>query len=175
MNRWTKNDGVARRRFWDIKKNLGRGGLKTPPSTRRGLRPSSGFSFAMAKRRKIFSSYFVTLSSYSLRIFQQKKKIAGSGQFRSPERVCWPHLRKVCNHVRARVFQGAISSLQVFIIVPVCIICLSQNGYICDLRSGHSSDHYSTSLWENNETCSALSKRVKTTQFFQDYVRLSYL
>ena len=31
-----------------------------------------------------------------------KKQIAGSGQLRPPERACWPHLRKNCNHVRAR-------------------------------------------------------------------------
>ena len=35
-------------------------------------------------------------------------------------------------------FDGAISSLQVFITVPVCVICMSQNLFICDLKSGQS-------------------------------------
>ena len=46
---------------------------------------------------------------------------------------------------------------------------------MCDLSSGQSRDLYITSLWENNEIRPASSKRVKTTQFFQDYDRLSYL
>ena len=32
------------------------------------------------------------------------KKVAGSGQVRSPEAVSWPHIIKVCNHASARVF-----------------------------------------------------------------------
>ena len=39
-------------------------------------------------------------------------------------------------------FYRAISSLQVFITVPVCVICIFQDLYICDLRSGRQSrDH----------------------------------
>ena len=71
----------------------------------------------------------------------------------------WPHLRKVCNHVSARFIHGAISSLQVFIEAPVCVICISQKLYIFDLRSGQSRDLYITSLGENNEMCPAWSKR----------------
>ena len=51
--------------------------------------------------------------------------MTGSGQVRSPEAVCWPHLRKVCNHARARVSHRSIFSLQVFIRVPPCTICIS--------------------------------------------------
>ena len=83
----------------------------------------------------------MTFPKYALRTFQQKKN-AGSGQDRSPERVFLPHLTKVCKHVRARVFHRAISSLQVCITVPVCVICISQNLYICDLRTGQSRDLY---------------------------------
>ena len=68
------------------------------------------------------------------------RKNDGSGQVRSRERACWPYLRKVYNHVRARVFHGAISSLQVFLTISVCVICLPQNLYICDLMSGESRD-----------------------------------
>ena len=41
--------------------------------------------------------------------------------------------------------------------------------------SGQSSDLYITGLWENNEMRPAWSKRVKTTQLFQDFGRLSDL
>ena len=102
-------------------------------------------------------SYLVIFSSYSLRTLKKYNKNnsnnAGSGQVRSPERVWQPQLSKVCKHVRARVFHGAISSLQIFITVPVCVICLSKNFYVCDLRSGQSRYLYITSLWENNEVC----------------------
>ena len=79
--------------------------------------------------------------------------------------VLLKYYRKYCR--KHWVFPGAISSLQVFITVPVCVICISQNLYICDLRSGQSRDHYITSLGENNAICPAWSKRVKTDQFFQ--------
>ena len=127
----------------------------------------------MAKRRKIFSSYLVTFPNYSLHTFQ---KNAGSGQVRSPELVCRPHLRKVCNHVRAIVFHGAISSLLKLITVPVCTISISQNLHICDLRSGQTVRVVTfiiTSLWENNEMYPASSKQVKNTQFIHDYYSLS--
>ena len=58
------------------------------------LRPPSDFSCAIAKRRKIFSSCLVTFPNYSLHF---SKKIVVSGQVRSPERVCWTHLRKDCD------------------------------------------------------------------------------
>ena len=87
---------------------------------REPFRPRFKFSCIMTKRRNIFSSYLVTYPDFSSRTFRQNKKIVGSGQVRSPVRVCWPHLRKVGNHVRPRVFHGAICSLQVFITVPVC-------------------------------------------------------
>ena len=38
------------------------------------------------------------------------------------ERVCLPQLGKVSNHIRARVFYGVFSSLQVFITVRLCVI-----------------------------------------------------
>ena len=47
-------------------------------------------------------------------------------------------------------FHGTISSLQVFITVPLCVIFKSQNLFICDLRSGQireSRDLYITSLY----------------------------
>ena len=46
------------------------------------------------------------------------------------------------------LFHGMISSLQIFITVPVCVICLSQNFYICDLLSGQSRDLDITTLRE---------------------------
>ena len=52
---------------------------------------------------------------------------------------------------------------------------ISHNLYICDLRSGQIPVLYITSLWENTVMGPALSKWVKTTQFFQDYHGLSYL
>ena len=73
------------------------------------------------------------------------------------------------------VVHEEISSLQVSITVPVCVICKSQNFDICDLRSGQSRDLHITSLWENHEMCPASSQRVKTAQFFQDYDRLYVL
>ena len=54
--------------------------------------------------------------------------------------------------------------------LPVCVICISQNLFTCDLRSGRSCDLYIIGLWKNNEICPASSKRVKTAQFSQDYV-----
>ena len=44
--------------------------------------------------------------------------------------------------------------------------------FICDLSSGHGRDFTLQAYGENNEVCPASSKRVKTTQFFQDYDRL---
>ena len=75
----------------------------------------------------------MTFPKHSLRTFWQKK-VAGLGQVRSPKAVCWPHLRKVCNHARARLFDWSISSLQVLVRILVCAFCISQNFYISDLR-----------------------------------------
>ena len=51
---------------------------------------------------------------------------------------------------------------------------LSQNWYICYLRSGQIRDLFMTSLWEIIEMRHTLSKWVKTTQYFQDYDGLSH-
>ena len=75
-----------------------------------GSKPPSGFYCAITKRRKTESSYSVTFPKHSLRIFWQK--IAGSGQVRSPQAVCWHHFRKVCSHPRARVFGFFVNSLK---------------------------------------------------------------
>ena len=72
-------------------------------------------------------------------------------------------------------FHGAVSSLRVFITVPVCVICISHNFYICELSSGQIRDLYVTGLWENNEMRPASSKGVKITQFLTDYDRLTDL
>ena len=45
-----------------------------------------------------------------------------------------------------------------FIRVPTCTIGISQNLYICDLRSGQIRDLYITSLLENIEMRPVLSK-----------------
>ena len=73
------------------------------------------------------------------------------------------------------VFHGTSSSLQVSIMVPVCAICIFHNVYICDLRSGQLRDLYIVSLWDNIEMRPSSSERVKTTQLFQDYDRLSHV
>ena len=93
------------------------------------------------------------------------KKVAGSGQVRSPEAVGDPTSKKFAIPPELRVFHESISSsLQVFIRVLPCTIFSSQNLYICDLKSGQIRDLYITSLWENVEMRAALSKRVKTTE-----------
>ena len=104
-------------------------------------------------RKLILGDFFETFIAHIL-----TKQIIGSGQVRSPEAFCWPHLRKVCNHARASIFHGSIYALQVFISVPSCTICLSQNLYICELRSGQIRDLYITSLWENIEMRPTSSK-----------------
>ena len=88
-------------------------------------------------------------------------------KFRSPEQVCWPYLRKACNYARGRVFHGAISSLRVFIRVPVCAISISQSFYFCYLRSVQLRDLYITSLWENMEMRPASSKGSKPLNSFR--------
>ena len=102
------------------------------------------------------------------------KKVAGSGQVGSPEqRRFVDPTSEVCNHARARVLGRSISSLHVFVRVPVGAICISYNFYICYLRSGQTRDLYIASLWENIEMTPVSCKRVKTTQVFQYYGRLS--
>ena len=123
----------------------------------------------MAKRRKIFSSYLVTFPNYSLRTFQKKMP----GQVRSGHQSGFVDLTSEKQSRQSQFFfHGAISSVQVFITVPVCVICTSQNLFICDMRSGQSRDLCIRGLRENNEMCPASSKRVKTTELFQDYDRL---
>ena len=112
----------------------------------------------------------MTFSKHSLLTFWGKRP----GQVRSPEAICWPHLRKVCNPAKAIVLHGSISSLQVFIRVLPCTVCISHNLYICDLRSWQMHALYITSPWENIWMRPALSKWVKTTQFFQDYQVMDY-
>ena len=51
------------------------------------FRPPSSFSCAIAKHRKIESSYLLTFSRHSLRTFWLNK-ITGSGQVKSPKAVC---------------------------------------------------------------------------------------
>ena len=107
------------------------------------------------------------------------KKSIGSGRVTRADLLTL-HLGKVCNHVRARVFFGAISSLQVFITVPTSRYVLSvylRNFNICDLRSGQTQSRnlYITSLWENIEMRPASSKQVKTITSFPDYGILSDL
>ena len=106
------------------------------------------------------------------------KKNTGSGQVRSPERICWPHLRKVYNHVRARVFfsRSGVLSAGIHNSTNMCSFYISEFVYLWpEVRSEQSSDLYITSLWENNEMRPASSKRIKTTQFLQDYDRLTDL
>ena len=103
--------------------------------------PPFRFSLSLPNDAR-YCSYLVTFSNYSLRTLKKN----GSGQVRSPERVCWPHLRISFQSRQSRVFHGATSSLQVCISGPVGVICICQNFYICESRSGHSRDVYITSL-----------------------------
>ena len=144
---------------------LAGGGLRSPPPW--------GFLVISPKRFELGSSNFLTFPKRLLRNISENFELIWP-QVRSPEAVWWPYLRKVCNHARARVFDRSISSLQALVRVPVCAICISQNFHICDLRSGQTRDLYIASLWENIETPPASCKRVKTTQFFQYYGRLSH-
>ena len=79
------------------------GGLFAP-------RPS-GFSCAIAKRRKTESSYLVTFSKHSLRTFLQKSYWVKSGQVTRGDLLTQP--KKSYNHARARIFHGSISSLEI--------------------------------------------------------------
>ena len=71
-------------------------------------------------------------------------------------------------------FFGAISFIQIFITVPLCVICLSQNLYICYLRSGQSRDLYITSLWKKIMKCALLrvneSKPPNSLRIMSDYL-----
>ena len=107
----------------------------------------------MAKGGKIFSSYLVTFPNFSLRTFQQKQKLPGQVRSGHQSGFVDPTSEKfvITSVIRARVFHGAIYSLQVFITVPVCVIRISQILFICDLGSGQRRDLYITGLWENIE------------------------
>ena len=72
---------------------------------------------------------------------------------------------------KVRMLRNNLFSHQFFIKVPAYVIFVSQNVHISDLRSDQGRDFYIMSLWENIEMRPPSSKRVKTTQFFQDYDR----
>ena len=72
------------------------GRLQAPRGGRSPSRPRRGDSRDVTRNHN--SDFFQTFIAHIL-----TKKNTGSGQVRSPETVCWPHLRKVCNHARARV------------------------------------------------------------------------
>ena len=95
-----------------------------------------------------------------MRILQKKTL---PGQVRSSTRVgLLTLLQKTLQspqRVFFRVFHGAISSFQVFITVSVYVICISQDFYIGDLRSGQSRDISITSLCENIEMHPASNER----------------
>ena len=57
----------------------------------------------------------------------------------------------------------------------ICNLYIAEVLYFGPERSGQNHHLYITSLWQNIEMRPASSKRVKTTQFCQDYDRLSYL
>ena len=124
----------------------GGGGPKRPP-----LRFFLCHCQTPQDRKLILGDFFQTFIPH---IFTKKNYRVRSGQVTRGGLLTPP--QKGCNHARARVFHGSISSLQVFIRVPPYTICLSQNSYICDLRSGQIRDLYITRLWENIEMRSAL-------------------
>ena len=84
----------------------------------------------MAKRRKIFSSYLVTFPNYSLRTFRKKCRVR-SGQITKAGLLTTSQKFSITSEL---AFFTERFPLQVFITVPVCIICLSQNLYISDFR-----------------------------------------
>ena len=136
-----------------------------------GFSAPSGFSCAIAKLRKIESSYLAGFLAFIAHILTKKSP----GQVRSPEAIYWPHLRKVCDHARARVFRGSICSLQIFIryhhaqfvYLRICkSVTWGQVRFVI----------FTLQVYEENiEMRPTLSKWVKTTQFFQNYDGLSHL
>ena len=78
----------------------------------------SGFSCAIPKCHKPFSPYLVNFPKKKIHCARfSKNKNVWSGQGGSLDRVgCF---------TSERVFHGAISSLQIFSTVPVCVICRS--------------------------------------------------
>ena len=101
------------------------------------LRPPSSFLVPLPNAARLNAhTRWLFLNIHCAHFDQKKNCRVRSGQVRSPEAVSSPHLRKACNRARARVFDWSISSLQVLVRVPVCAMCISQNCYIYDLRSG---------------------------------------
>ena len=58
------------------------------------------------------------------------RKIAGSGKVKSPEPVCWPHLRKVCNHVRASFSRSDFLSSRIHYSTSMCKLYISEFVYL---------------------------------------------
>ena len=164
MNICAKNGGAQRRRFPAICEKP-EGGVQTPlPASARVKDPLRVILVPLSNAAILKVPTWWLFLNIHCAYFD--KKVAGSGQIRSPEAVCWPHLRKACNHARASVFNWSISCLQLLVRVPVCAICLSHNCRICDLRSDQIRDLYIASLWENIEMPPASCKRVKTHNYF---------
>ena len=142
------------------------------------LRTPFRFSCAIAKRCKILSSYWVSFSNHSLRIFQQNKTKKLPGQVRSDHHsgLVDPTSEKfaitselVFFAERFLLFRCSLQHQYVLFEYLKIVIC------ICGLGSGQSRDLYITSLWENNEMRPASSKQVKTTHFLEDCDRLTDL
>ena len=108
------------------------------------FRPPSGFSCAIAEHRNIERSYLVPFSRHSLRTFWHAK-IPGQVRSGHQRRFVDPASERFAITPELKIFTDRFS-LQVFIRVPPCTICISQNLYICDLRSGQICDLYIISL-----------------------------
>ena len=121
------------------------------------------------------SSYLVTFFKHSLRTFRQKNDRIRSGQVTGGSLLKPPQKslqsRQSQSFARIDFFSSGFHKGTT---MP-CTICISQNLYICELRSGQIHDLYITSLWENTEMRPTSSKWVETTQFFHNYDGLSYL
>ena len=142
--------------------------LSSIPGEGGPLKPPFRFSCAMAKRRKIFSSYLVTFPQYSLSTFQQK--IINPGQVRSGHQsgVLDPTSEKFTITSELEFFTEPFPSFR-YLLRCQYVYFISESVYIY-VTWGQV--RVATSLWKNNATCPASSKRVKTTQLFQDYDRL---
>ena len=124
-----------------------------------GEGPPPDFSLAIPKQLEISSSYVVCLF-LNIHCAHSGKKMPG--QIGSGPQIGFVDTTSekfaITPEVDFFFFHGAISSLPLFIRMPVCAICISQNLYICDLRSCQIRDTYITSLWENIEMRPASSK-----------------
>ena len=114
--------------------------------------PNRFFSCVIFKRRKTFSSCLVTFPKHSLRWFQQRQCRVRSSQVTKACLLTPP--QNVCNHNSAKVFYGAIFSYQVFIAVPVCVICVSLILYLWpEVRSESWSLHHKPTGKYWNASC----------------------